>query len=957
VGVEMATLKCAAWNIGRGFFAKEAEITNIAKNHDLDIFTIIEADIVYQSDPPTIEGYKAVPTLRSDPLQKVRVLTLVKETLFSRVKVRTDLMSENFASVWLQINGLLMCQFYREWTKHQDEKLDIFLSQIHSANSSKKSFIVMGDCNLDQEKWDKPSYAHFKLSEQLRTGLAQSGLEILPMGLTYTANHRSINGDIATSALDHIYCSTKKPVRTRTLQSTASDHLPIMAEIDLDTKNPRKVTTVTKRCFKSFNSESFQRDLLLQDLPAALARCGDVDELVTTLESQINQVLDYHAPHKEVKIRPSFKKGLSDEAKDLMKERNRLQRKMKTLDGDQKFQMHLQYRQLRNKCVSLQKRDTIKNNVNQFNDLTNPKDIWRATKSVINPRTKTEHQLKVGNDLIQDDYTVAKVFNDFFVSKVEGLRNSIDAKGLPDPLSEAKSGSNTPFVLKTVTEGQVVKAIEKLKNKSSTGLDDINSMVLKAGGEVLAYPLCYIINTSITSGRFPGRWKEAKLIPIHKKGNTQEVNNYRPVSNLCVISKVLEMVVHDQITRHCDKENLIPKSQHGFQVGKSTLTATISMFDQWQQAMEKEQSTGVLIFDLSAAFDTLDHKILARKLTSLNFSDQSLMWINSFLERRVQQVQVGRTLSSARHIGVGVPQGSVLSPLLFLLYISDIENWIQAASVHGYADDTTMTMSSQDMSSLLEGLEAEAARMLQYMAVNKLVANPKKTKFLLIRGKKHKKWPVTGINIGNDLVKESTSEKILGVTVNNKLNWDEQHINIVNTLRYKVSMLRRLAFHLPGWVLVKILDGLVFSSVRYCLPLWGSTRLTEQDTARKLSKSIQVEINNALRCALGLSREDHVTVIDLHEKTKSLTFNQLVIQATNRLTVNIFNGDCKGLENFYDKNEEPKRTTRFTEKGDMIPPSMRNVPYQGFRVQSIKLWNSLGNDRKISKLSLINDYQ
>jgi hypothetical protein len=195
VGGGIATLKCAAWNIERGFFGKEAEITDIARGEDLDIFAIIEADIVYQSDPPTIEGYKVIPTLRSSPLQKVRVLTLVKEALFSQVKVRTDLMSENFASVWLQLNGLLVCQFYREWTKNQDEKLDIFLGQLHVASSSKRNLIVMGDCNLDQEKWDKDTYSHLKLSEQLRTGLAQSGLDILPMGLTYTANHRSVRGD------------------------------------------------------------------------------------------------------------------------------------------------------------------------------------------------------------------------------------------------------------------------------------------------------------------------------------------------------------------------------------------------------------------------------------------------------------------------------------------------------------------------------------------------------------------------------------------------------------------------------------------------------------------------------------------------------------------------------------------------------------------------------------------
>jgi retron-type reverse transcriptase len=123
------------------------------------------------------------------------------------------------------------------------------------------------------------------------------------------------------------------------------------------------------------------------------------------------------------------------------------------------------------------------------------------------------------------------------------------------------------------------------------------------------------------------------------------------------------MTGHDQISSHCAKEEIIPKTQHGFQKGKSAQTALISMFDQWQQAMERVQSTGVILFDLSSSFDTLDHEILAKKLASLNFSDQSLKWVKSFLEGRKQQVQVGKALSSVRHLELGVPQGSVLSPL------------------------------------------------------------------------------------------------------------------------------------------------------------------------------------------------------------------------------------------------------------------------------------------------------
>jgi retron-type reverse transcriptase len=154
--------------------------------------------------------------------------------------------------------------------------------------------------------------------------------------------------------------------------------------------------------------------------------------------------------------------------------------------------------------------------------------------------------------------------------------------------------------------------------------------------------------------------------------------------------------------------------------------------------------------------------------------------VKSFLEARQQQVQVGKALSSLRHPDIGVPQGSVISPLLFLLYIQDIEQWIKSASITGYADDTSLTMSSWDMKSLLASLETEAAMILDYIAVNKLVANADKTKFLLIRGKRHKKWPEVKIKVGNSLVNESQSEKILGITVNNKLKWDEHHNNITN---------------------------------------------------------------------------------------------------------------------------------------------------------------------------------
>jgi retron-type reverse transcriptase len=623
-----------------------------------------------------------------------------------------------------------------------------------------------------------------------------------------------------------------------------------------------------------------------------------------------------------------------------MKQRDNLNSKMKHLHGDQKLLMHLEYKKARNRCSTLQRSDTIKNNVTKFSGLTNPKDTWRAAKAIITPRNDCGLQLMVGDELIQEESRVANVMNDFFITKVEGLRQKIDPTGLPDPLNKRSDCSNSKFQLTRVSESQVLHAISKLKSKPSSGLDQINSNVLKAGGEVLAVPLQFIINTSITSGIFPKRWREAKVTPIHKKGDTQLVDNYRPISNLSVLSKVLEMVVLNQISRHCEQEGIIPTHQHGFQKGKSTTTANISMFDTWQKELEKKNSIGVLMFDLSAAFDLLDHNILKRKLTSLNFDPHSVQWINSFMSERVQQVQIGGSISPKRQLEAGVPQGSILSPLLFLLYICDIQEWVPEATIHGYADDTTLTMSSPNMNSLKLGLETAADKVLIYMAANKLVANPQKTKFLLMRGIHHKKWPETSIRVGGDSIKESTHEKLLGVTVSNDLKWKHHHQQLVCNLRHRVFVIRRLVQNLPRQVIVGLLDGLVHSSVRYCLALYGSMRLSELDQKSQWPCKVQVQVNNALRLALGVKKMDHISVEELLDRTNSLSYNQLVIQATQRLTSSIIKGDCKGLKGFFECDLESKRTTRSSVKGDLLPPTMKNIPSQGFRHQSVKLWNS-----------------
>jgi hypothetical protein len=238
------------------------------------------------------------------------------------------------------------------------------------------------------------------------------------------------------------------------------------------------------------------------------------------------------------------------------------------------------------------------------------------------------------------------------------------------------------------------------------------------------------------------------------------------------------------------------------------------MHDYWTRETDKGNNVGVLLFDLSSAFDTLDQHLLIKKLQHLGFNKFSCAWFSSYLSGRTQQVEIGGKLSCAQQVSFGVPQGSVLSPLLFLLYISDMR-LATKARVHGYADDTTASLTSPNINTLVDNLQKEASNLLKYMANNGLVANAQKTSLLVMRSKKDKKFPAIKIVCGESSIEESGSQKILGVEISSNLKWKAHEHNVLTTLRQRVLLMKKLSFSLPSECLLKVLDGMIMSHVRY----------------------------------------------------------------------------------------------------------------------------------------------
>ena len=396
---------------------------------------------------------------------------------------------------------------------------------------------------------------------------------------------------------------------------------------------------------------------------------------------------------------------------------------------------------------------------------------------------------------------------------------------------------------------------------------------------MLVAPLATIINKSIKSGVFPKQWKIAAVTPLLKKGSTQLLSNYRPVSCLPAASKLLEIVVCSQLSEYLESNNLLPKNQHGFRPRRSTMSAWNEIQLDWAEKTEQNMVTGVLLWDLSAAFDTLDCQSLCCKLELFGVQPRSVAWVSSFLTGCSQIVRIGVNLSSSLHVPTGVPQGGVLSPLIFVLFVSDLQDWLLHSSAPTYADDTTTGTSCKTVEETIKNMETDSMSVLKYMASNGLVANPKKTSMLILNCKPAD-MPQS-VKIGEDMVNRETSATLLGIKFQDNLQWAKQihgKGGLIASLNSRLYIIRRMMSHVSKKSVLKLVNGLFMSKIRYGLQLYGKVRLLEEDPTGGDLKAIQIVQNDLLRVLNGTKIKDKVSIIYMLKKFDLMSFNKINAQ-------------------------------------------------------------------------------
>lgn len=400
----------------------------------------------------------------------------------------------------------------------------------------------------------------------------------------------------------------------------------------------------------------------------------------------------------------------------------------------------------------------------------NVKGIWSTINTII---TKGLNQFNYpeyfkDNDIqLTNMNVVVDKFNNFFVNVGPQLAKEIKYTGMKYSVMDQVDRNPHSFVLGTVEGKEIIEIVSKYMNKTSKDCDDIDMSLVKKVIDGIVEPLTYIYNLSFKTGVFPEKMKLAKVIPLYKAGDSHVFNNYRPISLLSQFSKILEKLFVERLDNFIDKNNLLMDSQYGFRSGRSTSMALIELVDRLTNCIENKKYAVGIFIDLKKAFDTVDHEIMLKKMERYGIRGVGYNWIKNYMENRSQFVQMGNHRSVSLSITCGVPQGSVLGPKLFILYLNDIFKVSNVLKFTVFADDTNVFCCGDNLQQMMEMVTIEMNKLKLWFDSNKLSLNLNKTKFMVF-GNRNINTDVSLIT-DNQIIERVYECKFLGVVLDHKL--------------------------------------------------------------------------------------------------------------------------------------------------------------------------------------------
>lgn len=862
---------------------------NIHIRNNYDIITLSETWLNnnISNDDLTLEGYQEIYRLDRSVGSGGGVAIYVRNGI--AVKNITPVNSD-LECIWLEVrvplSRFILCSAYRPptdnlfWDKIQDNIND-FTKQYNN----KINFILLGDFNSHPE-----------------TTMGKCMKDFCNINnLTYLISEPTRTTALSSTILDQIICSCPDRVKSTRVDPPVSsnDHCTVSATFNFKL-NEYKAYDRYVWIYKDADFHAFRVALLDHDWSECFSNM-DPNSIYTKWKDQFLDLAKSYIPYKKVKIRPKDPPWYDNNLRILYRHRRRLYRKAVRTKCPDMWAKYVDSVETYNKACTKQENNY---NINLANKLVNnnitSKNWWKISKSFLYGE-KNSHSIpnlidpNNNDSILSSPSDKAEHLNNFFLSQMNLPENR-------PPLPEFERDNVNTLNSIQVTEQEVVDVLRLLDSNKATGADGIPARILKEAGVAISKPLAKLFNISLQSGKVPVEWKMANVIPIFKKGDKHSASNYRPISLLSIVNKLIEKIIFKHLFNHLRDYNILSKLQSGFIPNDSTVCQLTYLYHIFSKALDDKKDVQIAFCDVSKAFDRVWHKGLLHKLNKYGVEGPLLKWFSDYLSERQQRVTIEGKSSNWGLINAGVPQGSTLGPLLFLVYINDItENII--GNIRLFADDTILfnvvdspVTSSEILNRDLETINKWAQQWL-------VSFNPNKTELLYITKKRN---PPTypPITFNHVQINEVDRVRHLGLTLSKDLTWSAHIESIATNATRRLALLNKCKSILSRGTLETMYTSYIRPTLEYGSIVWNNCSTADSERLENIQLQAARIVTGAPR---GTSHDKLYNELGWSKLVNRREYTQLIM--------------------FYKMyhNQAPNYLNH------LVPPSVSNTTYHNLR--------------------------
>ena len=895
------------------------ELIALSNNHNADIVCVSETlpKTSRTLDNPSntnfiIEGYTAY-----HKNEKRGVAIFVKNQLKSTEMILPNQNSVFQESIWIKVEchhkySLTIGCIYRSPNSSPENNINL-LEHLRQVDKVKQNNIVItGDFNFKEIDWKNHTVhtSHTHPAYQMYNTINDLFLEQV---VTEPTRYRT--GE-AQNTLDWILTDDSAKVSNLVYNpplGEKGDHCVLSFDFESPTLLPTKGPITYSFQRGDYNKMRSK----LQDLNWDRELDNkDTESAWSTFKNKMTELIEENIP----KRRPSGKSShpwITKEVRQAINKKNQAWNHYKRNKTPELWEV---FKATRNSCHRVTKKAKSDYELSLANDIgDNPKKFWQYVNNKRGCNREFPTMIDDENKILQEDEDKANGFNKYF-SSVFTTENT----HIPDL---ANRSGTTEISDINLTEDRVKAELKRINTSKAGGPDNIHPKVISELKDQISYPLYKIFQNSLEEGILPSIWKEALVKPIHKKGNKSQFKNYRPVSLTPAIGKIMERIIRTDLLHHLESNNLLSKEQHGFRSGRSCNTQLLELMEIWSDIMDNGGSLDCVYLDFAKAFDTVPHNRLLVKLKAYGIIGKLHKWIQSFLINRSQKVVINNSKSTPSPVISGIPQGSVLGPILFIIYINDLPDQIKAYTKI-FADDTKIFKAIRNLSDK-ETLQGDLDRLLEWSVKWQLRFNIDKCKIIHF-GKKNPNFPYT--MAGNPL-EEADLEKDLGVTFDRDLKFNHHINSIVNKANSRLGLIKRTITTRSREVILPLYKSLVRPILEYCVAIWHPHLQRDineiEKVQRRATKLISSIKNHTYSQRLAILKLDSLT---FRRRRNDMIQIFRILKGFDKIDINTF---------FKMSVEGTTRGHRF--KISKIRANT-NFKMHSFSYRTVNDWNSLSKE-------------